>query len=276
MNAQPKITPTFADQAAVLNPYPFRDLGRWAQPIVDVTEEPPKAEEKPLKIALIGTAPSSRHLAPYGDPSWTIWSCSPGNMNQLPRFDAWFEIHSIDGNLLTAEHKSYGEPYLKWMQDGTFPVYMQDNVHVPRATVVPKDDLVAEFGEYFFTSSFAWMAALAIKFGAKEIGFYGIDMASKDEYILQRAGGHYFIQTARQRGIKVIVPPESDLAQPSPLYGYSENTAFGRKLVARKAEINARLSQMNAQQSELVRNITYLQGAAEDLDYISTIWSGIG
>ena len=33
---------------------------------------------QPLKIALVGTAPSSRMLAPYNDPSWKIWGCSPG------------------------------------------------------------------------------------------------------------------------------------------------------------------------------------------------------
>src|SRR5580698_10373126 len=48
----------------------------------------------PLKVAMIGTAPSSRMLAPFNDPSWKIWACSPGNMNTLPRVDVWFELHS--------------------------------------------------------------------------------------------------------------------------------------------------------------------------------------
>src|SRR5215467_5742575 len=32
------------------------------------------------KVAIIGTAPSSRMLAPFNDPTWDIWVCSPGNM----------------------------------------------------------------------------------------------------------------------------------------------------------------------------------------------------
>src|SRR5713226_4715918 len=54
---------------------------------------PTPAAAAPLKIAMIGTAPSSRMLAPFNDPSWKIWACSPGNMNALPRVDTWFELH---------------------------------------------------------------------------------------------------------------------------------------------------------------------------------------
>jgi hypothetical protein len=260
-----KITPNFADYArqaalgnSALNPLGFSTL--------------PVAVEKPLKIALVGTAPSSRHLAPFKDLSWTIWACSPGNMNQIERWDAWFEIHC---NLMWPENRHYGEPYLEWLRKQTLPVYMQDQKEVPNAITYPKDEMVTQFGRYFFTSSFAWMAALAIAKGAKEIGFYGIDMASKDEYVLQRSGGHYFIELARQRGIKVIVPDESDLAQPPPLYGYSENSAFGRKVAARRAEIRGRIGQMTGERDKLNANLTYLQGADEDMDYIQSIWSGV-
>lgn len=211
MNVQPKLTPTFADQNPAGKPAQFpRALPK--------DEKGPVAADMPLKVAIVGTAPSSRMLAPFNDPTWKIWVCSPGNMNVVPRVDAWFEIHN---NLLWPEHRHYGEPYLKWLNEQSFPVYMQDTVLVPRALVYPMGEMVAEFGRYFFTSSFAWMMALAIKQGAKEIALYGVDMASKDEYILQRPGGHYFMQIAASRGIKVSVPFESDLAQPPPLYGFS-------------------------------------------------------
>jgi hypothetical protein len=297
MARKPKVTPTVTDQLGngglhAVVPAPAQAMHieapteplrgeQWAfqQTAVPVTfsiappQPAPEPEKKPLKIALIGTAPSSRALAPFNDPSWTIWACSPGNMGQLPRIDVWFEIHS---NLLWPENRSYGEPYLKWLSEQTFPVYMQDTSQLARATVYPKDRMVELFGKYFFTSSFAWMLALAIDFGANEIALYGIDMASRDEYILQRPGGHYFIELARQRGIKVTVPPESDLAQPPPLYGYSEANPFGRKLAARRAEIKGRIAQMAAERDRLVQQITYLQGAEEDIDYIQNIWTGVG
>lgn len=210
-------------------------------------------------------------LAPFNDPSWKIWACSPGNMNALPRVDVWFELHS---NLLWPEHESYGKPYIEWLKQQKFPIYMQDQSQVANALVFPKDQLVNQFGDDFFTSSFAWMMALAISMGAVEIALYGIDMASRDEYIRQRPGFYYFRQRARERGIVVSAPHESDIMQAPPLYAYVDSTAFGRKIMARRKEVTGRIQGMTQQRDQLNNNITYLQGAQEDLDYFESIWSG--
>lgn len=233
----------------------------------------PVAEPQPLKVALIGTAPSSRMLAPFNDPSWKIWACSPGNMNALPRVDIWFELH---GNLLWPECVSYGEPYIEWLKKLNIPLYMQNQQYVPNAVTFPKDEMVKEFGKDFFTSSFSWMMALAITQGAKEIALYGIDMASRDEYILQRPGFYYFRHMATSRGIKVTAPNESDIMQSPGLYGYSEVTPMGRKILAREKEIKDRLTGMKNEFARLQQNITYLEGATEDVDYWKSIWMGQG
>lgn len=238
-------------------------------PVIDFAEA--KKEPEYLKIAIVGTAPSSRSLAPVNDLSWKIWGCSAGNQGLLPRVDAWFEIHS---NLLWPEHEHFGKPYLDWLKQQTFPIYMQDNSLIERAIPYPKEEIIAEFGRYFFTSSFAWMMALAIKQGAKEIGLWGVDMASRDEYILQRSGGHFFIQEAVRRGIIVHIPKESDLAQPPALYGFDDSTNFMRKLCAREKELKDRVGPMKQQREQLTQNITYLEGALEDIDYVKSIWGG--
>lgn len=277
--AGPKITPTFNDKAANGGAIPFigsASVGGSAGVAVGPYTGPslaPAAEPAPLKVALIGTAPSSRMLAPFNDLSWKIWACSPGNMKVLPRVDAWFEIH---GNLLWPECRHYGEPYIEWLKQQPFPVYMQDQSFVPNALTFPKEELVEEFGRDFFTSSFAWMMAFAMKQGAKEMALYGIDMASRDEYILQRPGFFHFRSIAKQRGIKVTAPNESDIMQSPGLYGYSEVTPFGRKILARKQEIRGRVTEMRQQRDSLSNNITYLEGALEDLDYIEGIWLGQG
>lgn len=234
----------------------------------------PAAEVKPLKIAVLGTAPSSRMLAPFADTSWTIWSCSPGNMGNIPRFDAWFEIH---GNLLWPECESYGKPYIEWLKQQTCPIYMQKaQMHgIPNAVAYPMEAMVKEFGGDFFTSSFAWMMALAINTGASEIALYGVDMASRDEYILQRPGFYFFRHMARTKGIKVTAPNESDIMQSPGLYGYSDVQPFARKLHARRAEVKGRIQQMEADKARLTENILYLKGADEDIDYTLSIWSGV-
>jgi hypothetical protein len=275
---QPKLTPTFKDQAQV-NPSYIEDIVKRKEQTENkipdrFTDEgkPVVQAAPPLKVALIGTAPSSRMMAPFADPSWTIWACSPGNMNVLPRVDTWFEIH---GNLLWPENRHYGEPYLNWLKLQKFPIYMQNQELVPNATPLPKKELVKEFGPYFFTSSFSWMMAMAMLKGAKEIALYGIDMASRDEYILQRPGAYFFFMEAQKRGVKMTAPNESDIMQPPGLYGFSEVTQYGRKVLARKSELDARVRDLKAQRDGAAQQITYLEGALEDLDYFHAIFGGV-
>jgi hypothetical protein len=230
------------------------------------------AQQGPLKVALIGTAPSSRDLAPYHDLSWKIWACSPGNMNCCPRVDLWFELHS---NLMWKEHEQYGKPYVEWLNKQAFPIYMQNNNLVPRAMPFPWFEMVEEFGRDFFTSSFAWMMALAITQGATEISLYGIDMASRDEYIRQRPGFYYFKRRAEERGIKVIAPHESDIMQPPALYAYQDSTPQGRKLMARRKEVADRSAGHGQQIVQHQHNQAYLNGALEDIDYQESIWIGV-
>lgn len=232
----------------------------------------PAAAPAPKKIALVGTAPSSRALAPYNDTSWQIWGCSAGNMNQLPRVDLWFEIHT---NLLWPEHEHFGRPYIEWLNQQTFPVYMQDNTLVPRAMPLPRRELFEEFGPYFWTSSFAWMLGMAIREQANEIALFGIDMASRDEYILQRPGAYFFFWEAKRRGIKVSAPHESDIMQPPGLYGFSDGTPFGRKLATRERELRDRVAGMRQERDRLSNSIVYLEGAIEDVDYMRNIWAGL-
>ena len=252
---------------------PIPELGTFIRTDLSDPQPPMIAKaEQPLKIACVGTAPSSRMLAPYNDPTWTIWGCSPGNINLLPRVDAWFEIH---GTALTWEkNKSYGPGYIEWLKAQKFPIYMQDQSLVPRATPYPIHDMLREFGPYNFTSSFAYMMALGIYKGAKEIALYGIDMASKNEYILQRPGGQNMIVEGARRGCKVWAPYESDIMMPPPLYGYSDTGPFGRKMNARIDEIEARLADMRNQKARLDHDVTYLEGAREDMDYLQSIWGG--
>lgn len=282
----PKLTPTFQDiQKVVQIPKVLPGLpqgnGSDAEPAEPRQEAAtdPNALIKPVppkKVAILGTAPSSRLLAPFNDPEWQIWSCSPGNMGILPRFDRWFEIHI---NLHWEENQHYGRPYLDWLKTLKQPVYAQPMYanptgELPNALVYPKDAMVAEFGPYFFTSSFAWMIALAMAEGAKEIALFGVDMASRDEYILQRPGAYKFFEEAKRRGIRIGAPYESDILQPPPLYGFCDSTPFMRKILAREKELRDRLTGMRRERDGLAQSITYLEGAMEDLDYIKNIWGG--
>lgn len=239
----------------------------------------------PTKVAIVGTAPSSKMLAPYGDDSWQIWACSAGNMNQLPRVNIWFEMHAI-AEMMAPENRAMAEPFFAWLKEKSdaenFQVVMLEagtavggivNTFVPKAIPYPRDEMIRLFGRNWFTSSVAYMMALAIARGAEEIGLFGVDMAADVEhYSAQRAGCTRFIEIAEERGIKVHVPMESCLKTAAPMYGYWEGTPFGRRINATIQMVQGAYSQKVAQRDQLNLEINYFGGALEQLRYFQRTW----
>lgn len=223
------------------------------------------------KVAIIGTAPASRAVAPFADPEWEIWVCSQGNQGNVPRVTKWFELHAVQALLAPDCHFPAG-PYFAWLRSQTFPVYMQErNEHVPGAVVFPYKQMVEMFGRNWFTSSVAWMMAYAIHQmqPGDQLGLFGVDMAAGEEhYSQQRAGCVRFIEIARDRGITVTIPYESCLGQPPALYGYYEATRMGRKLESRKAELAQQRAAIAAQIDRLTRELAYFDGAIEQNNYM--------
>jgi hypothetical protein len=220
------------------------------------------------KIALIGSAPSSVDLAPWGDASWEIWGCSPGAWPHAKRVNRWFELHKWEPS-----KPWFSSEYINFMSRVQGPVLMIDAVaDVPNSVAYPKDEMLKRFGPYFFASSLSWMFAMAIAEGATEISLWGVDMSATEEWVYQRSGCHYFIHLAKSMGIKVWTPVESDLMRPPPLYGFSENTPEFGKLLARKQEIQGRMQDAIRREAGAHDERMFLQGALDDIDYHMKTW----
>ena len=225
------------------------------------------------KIVLLGTAPSSMRLAPFGNPEWEIWSCSPGTYGlgaQGVQFAKFFELHRWEPG-----QPWFSEGYVDFLQKLPCPVIMSAPVpSVPNCQVLDVGGLVEKYGPYFFTSSLAWMCAMAIEEQPDAIAFYGVDMATTTEYHDQRMGCQFFAQEAARRGIEVGVPPESDLLRPAPLYGVCENSHGWIKQRARAIELNGRLSEIAERHKQDEQAIQFLRGALDDQDWQLHSWFG--
>jgi hypothetical protein len=223
------------------------------------------------RIALIGSAPSSVRLAPYSDPSWEIWGCSPGAYPHISptRVNKWFELHRWE------PHQPWFHPdYVKWMASlPTADVMMIEPIpQIPRSKAYPKQIVLDKFGPYFLNSSLSLMFALAILEGATEIGLWGVDMSAQEEWFFQRQGCQHFIDLAQRLGIKVTLPPESDLLAPPPIYGLSEVHPMAVKLLERERELKARLADAERRMQEAHQEAIFMKGALDDVAYMRVTW----
>ncbi len=229
-------------------------------------ESTPATNAPKRKIALLGSAPSSVHLAPYDDPSWEIWGCSPASIDHAKRISMWFELHPLSD-------ASVSPDYLRWLAHIDRPVALiATDARVPKGFEYPREAMLAEYGPYFFTSSVAWMLALAIREKPAEIGLWGIDMSANEEYALQRPGCHFFIREALKSGIKVFVPSESDVAVPPALYGYVSGWPMYRKLQAQRADCVKARDEAAAQYEFFRMKHAGYSGAVENIDYMLRTW----
>lgn len=244
-------------------------------------------EQKARKIAIVGAAPSSRDLAPYDDPTWEIWGCSPSMFDKIKRVDAWFEIHSLY-DLTNPGAKAWAPRYLEWLRGRNHVVYMQDGAPdvCPAAHRFPLPEIKEAFGReaMLLTSSISLMTAFAIYSGATEIGIWGVDMTAGGEYDYERPGCIYWIEQARKRSIPVYIPPESDLDAPVPVYGFGDASAMAIKLKVHRKELRDRIEVLNVERAQLmnrVQNIdiekAHLAGAHDQSIWMArtfVAWSG--
>ncbi len=207
-----------------------------------------------MKIAIVGTAVHCA-AAPYADPAWEIWGTS--NVT-LPRFTRWFALQQ-------ASYLRSVPDYWAKLAAMTVPVMMKDvHADIPASAAYPRGEMIAKYGTWFFTSSVAWMLALAIEQKPDEIGLFGVDMATESEYGAQKAGCRFFLQIALMSGIKVTLPEESEVVVPGRLYGFEpEFSWIEMKANARKAELTARMAAFQGQLQHATLRLAALRGARD-------------
>lgn len=194
-----------------------------------VTEAAPPSYEG---IAILGSHPATVEMAPFDDPGWIIYACSPHNfeMRQLPRFDEWFEVHPQ----LSDATRAY--PYLKYVESLPL-VWLRDKdalPYIPGGRLYPDAEMAARFGPFNNTSSIALMMMRAIvecerlhaegKMPEPKIGLFGIMQASPNEYTYQRPTIQQLVWEASKKErellgrprIHVIAPDISKLFEPPP------------------------------------------------------------
>lgn len=204
------------------------------------------------KVAILGTGTGWEN-APFKDKTVEIWAVA--TLITKKRIDRSFELHA---NVTPQVHEV--------LQKAKYPVYMQSHYpQYPSSVAYPIDEMILMFGKHFDVT-ISYMFALAIYENYEEIRLCGVMMEHETEYDLQKASVDYFVGWARGKGIKVIIPPESDVGKSYRLYGYQTPLIID-KMSARRMAIAKELENIKQEQRRINDQVARHVGGIEMADY---------
>lgn len=181
-------------------------------------------------VAIVGSARTTRELAPFEDESITIFGVNESLMfNWMKRADVMFQMHQR-WSFSRPDNRSH-KGYWNWLREPhEFPIYMQQAwSDIPASVKYPIEDIISKLcpQRKYFTSTIAYMMALALYQGFERIEIYGIEMAKDSEYLYQRDCVTYWVGRAEGLGVQVLFPEKCNLFK-GYLYGYEGGRVIER------------------------------------------------
>ncbi len=190
----------------------------------------PKHVGSGRKIAIFGTTPSRMEGPINGEEGWERWTIGPGGKDAHD-WERLFEVHGTwpedfkDYLNDLSQVKSPRQvmtlwPMIpkmeEWAQDhGKDAAWLKKTIkgNWKSNVVIDREALFDRYGRTWFSSSISYCIALAIEEGATDIGCWGIDLESGEEYISQHMGCKHFLDLARAVGINIHLPAGSGLTR---------------------------------------------------------------
>ena len=142
------------------------------------------------KIAIVGMSDFINKI-PEDYEQWVI----AVYIGHFTKYDRAFECHAVQ-----LESNSTFELFI---DDPWVPFYVPDHLTdiYPNASTIPVADLAEKYCGSF-GSTISYMIACAISEGVDEIALYGVDMATKEEYVHHLPSAYYWMGVANGLGIK--------------------------------------------------------------------------
>ena len=258
------------------------------------------------KIAIVGFAASSRDLAPFDDPTWSLVG-----MNQiyrhLPRLSAHFDVH-----MNWRESNVEGTDHPRWLRECGMPVYMcQYEPEIPTCVNYPLQEVIKRVaGVDYFTSSVAFMVAWAIylfdqqvdeetaqlrdragdgdaadreilsdpfamrkwtaeRYAERELALYGIDLIVGTEFDFQKSCVEFLLGLAQARNITIRLPEACALLKQRWRYGYQSEPDGG---IIKQSELKKRQSALTEERDQLMARLRTIDGALQECGYWNDVY----
>ena len=136
-------------------------------------------------------------------------------------------------------HNTKDPAHWEWLQKTHGkPIYMQEaDPDVPNSVRFPIEEAVQLTDEDYFSTTFAYMAALAVLHGYEFVDIHGVEM-SQSEYQYQAECWRYWIGFLKGRlGAKNVRMSSAHNLLQSPRYGYEGDFYFGSEFFADRAKL---------------------------------------
>lgn len=238
------------------------------------------------KIAIFGTTPSRMEGPVNGQDGWERWTIGPGGKD-THGWERLFEIHGtwpLDfGERKTPDAKSYLNDlskvkppqavYTLWPmkakmeewaeQHGKDATWLSETIEGDWSAnvVIDREPLFEKYGRTWFSSSIAYCIALAIEEGATDIGCWGIDLESGEEYISQHIGCKHFLDLAKAVGVNLHFPAGCGLMRDLNPYPDRYETHLALTFEKKHKWLSGILAQQEPQYENLKADLHRQEGA---------------
>lgn len=161
------------------------------------------------RICIVGYAQETRELANNLPDDIELWGMNV-NHKFMKRWDRWFQLHPP----VWKGRPFYGRSmeHIEFLKTCKVPLYMRyPTPEFPTTIEYPLQEVYANVGRRYLTSTVANMIGLALLEGVDEIRVYGVNLASNSEYVEQRPCIEWLLGLAEGRGIKVDIPEDAPI-----------------------------------------------------------------
>lgn len=205
-------------------------------------------------LAIVGSHPATRELAPYDNPDIEIWLFNEAPMKPevYRRWDACIQIHGPE--VYASPNNWVNMGYWEWLQQSRGKtIYMQEvDPRVPDSVRYPLEGILKLIPYRYLRSSPAMALALAIYLGYEHIELYGSELTSNTEYTYQAVNYAFWIGLAHGRGVDLELHCwQNEFNQL--IYGYNGELQLDREFFGERVAENESIRQNNQRAFEKIK-----------------------
>lgn len=211
-------------------------------------------------LAIVGSHPATRGLAPYQNSDVEIWlfNESPQKPEVYKRWDASFQMHKPE--VYSSSENWVNKEHWNWLQQdhGDKTIWMIDyDPRVPNSKKYPLDEILEMVPYRYLRSTPAMALALAIYLGYQDISLYGSELSSSTEYGYQAVNYAFWIGFAHGRGIDLRLECWHNEFYNQPIYGYEGEYQISKSYYETRIEDLETAARLNEESLKRVESKMY-------------------